>query len=95
MTRMLIGGFSAYSRYKDWARMRAIADKAGAIFWVDMAHRRPRRRRQYPNPPHAHVVTSTTHKTLRGPRGIVLSRGGGARSARARLGRVSSIRAAR
>ncbi|MFA5632878.1 MAG: serine hydroxymethyltransferase, partial [Porticoccaceae bacterium] len=36
--KMIIGGFSAYSRYKDWARMRAIADKVGAIFWVDMAH---------------------------------------------------------
>jgi len=76
--RMLIGGFSAYSRRKDWARMRAIADKAGAIFWVDMAHIAGLvAAGEYPNPlPHAHVVTSTTHKTLRGPRGgIILAKG--------------------
>lgn len=76
--RMLIGGFSAYSRYKDWARMRAIADKVGAIFWVDMAHVAGLvAAGEYPSPlPHAHVVTSTTHKTLRGPRGgIILARG--------------------
>ncbi|WP_449193101.1 serine hydroxymethyltransferase [Thauera sp.] len=72
--RMLIGGFSAYSRYKDWARMRAIADKVGAIFWVDMAHVAGLvAAGEYPNPlPHAHVVTSTTHKTLRGPRGGII-----------------------
>lgn len=78
--KMLIGGFSAYSRYKDWARMRAIADKVGAIFWVDMAHVAGLvAAGEYPNPlPHAHVVTSTTHKTLRGPRGgIILARGQG------------------
>ena len=78
--RLLIGGFSAYSRHKDWARMRAIADKAGALFWVDMAHVAGLvAAGEYPNPlPHAHVVTSTTHKTLRGPRGgIILSRGQG------------------
>ncbi|MBB5214990.1 serine hydroxymethyltransferase [Parapusillimonas granuli] len=76
--KMLIGGFSAYSRHKDWARMRAIADKAGAIFWVDMAHVAGLvAAGEYPDPlPHAHVVTSTTHKTLRGPRGgIILSKG--------------------
>ena len=76
--KMLIGGFSAYSRHKDWARMRAIADKVGAIFWVDMAHVAGLvAAGEYPNPlPHAHVVTSTTHKTLRGPRGgLILSRG--------------------
>ncbi|MCL6330694.1 serine hydroxymethyltransferase [Pectobacterium carotovorum subsp. carotovorum] len=76
--KMLIGGFSAYSRYKDWARMRAIADKVGAIFWVDMAHVAGLvAAGEYPNPlPHAHVVTSTTHKTLRGPRGgIILAKG--------------------
>lgn len=78
--RMLIGGFSAYSRHKDWARMRAIADRVGAIFWVDMAHVAGLvAAGEYPNPlPHAHVVTSTTHKTLRGPRGgIILARGQG------------------
>lgn len=76
--KMLIGGFSAYSRHKDWARMRAIADQVGAIFWVDMAHVAGLvAAGEYPNPlPHAHVVTSTTHKTLRGPRGgLILSKG--------------------
>jgi glycine hydroxymethyltransferase len=75
--RMLIGGFSAYSRHKDWARMRAIADRVGAVFWVDMAHVAGLvAAGEYPNPlPYAHVVTSTTHKTLRGPRGgIILSK---------------------
>ena len=76
--KLLIGGFSAYSRVKDWARMRAIADKVGAWFWVDMAHIAGLvAAGEYPSPlPHAHVVTSTTHKTLRGPRGgIILSKG--------------------
>jgi len=76
--KMIIGGFSAYSRFKDWARMRQIADKVGAIFWVDMAHVAGLvAAGEYPSPlPHAHVVTSTTHKTLRGPRGgIILSKG--------------------
>ena len=74
--RMLIGGFSAYSRRIDWARMREIADSVGAWFLVDMAHIAGLvAAGLYPNPlPHAHVVTSTTHKTLRGPRGgIILS----------------------
>ncbi|MCK9563480.1 MAG: serine hydroxymethyltransferase [Bacteroidales bacterium] len=78
--KMIIGGFSAYSRYKDWARMRAIADKVDAIFWVDMAHVAGLvAAGEYPSPlPHAHVVTSTTHKTLRGPRGgIILAKGQG------------------
>jgi glycine hydroxymethyltransferase len=76
--KLLIGGFSAYSRVKDWARMRAIADKVGAYFWVDMAHVAGLiAAGLYPNPlPYAHVVTSTTHKTLRGPRGgIILAKG--------------------
>ena len=76
--KMLIGGFSAYSRVKDWARMRQIADKVGAFFWVDMAHVAGLvAAGEYPSPlPHAHVVSSTTHKTLRGPRGgIILSKG--------------------
>lgn len=69
--RMLIGGFSAYSRVIDWARMREIADSVGAYFLVDMAHVAGLvAAGVYPNPvPHAHVTTSTTHKTLRGPRG--------------------------
>jgi glycine hydroxymethyltransferase len=76
--KLLIGGFSAYSRIKDWARMRQIADQVGATFWVDMAHVSGLvAAGEYPSPlPHAHVVTSTTHKTLRGPRGgIILSKG--------------------
>jgi glycine hydroxymethyltransferase len=72
--KMLIGGFSAYSREIDWARMREIADSVGAWFLVDMAHVAGLvAAGLYPNPlPHAHVVTSTTHKTLRGPRGGVI-----------------------
>jgi len=72
--RMLIGGFSAYSRHVDWARMREIADSVGAWFLVDMAHVAGLvAAGLYPNPvPHAHVVTSTTHKTLRGPRGGII-----------------------
>ncbi|HKY50204.1 MAG TPA: serine hydroxymethyltransferase, partial [Candidatus Limnocylindria bacterium] len=76
--KMLIGGFSAYSRVKDWKRMREIADKVGAVFWVDMAHVAGLvATGEYPSPlPYAHVVTSTTHKTLRGPRGgVILSKG--------------------
>ena len=76
--KMLIGGFSAYSQIVDWARMREIADKVGAIFFVDMAHVAGLiAAGVYPNPvPHAHVVASTTHKTLRGPRGgFVIAKG--------------------
>ncbi len=76
--KMLIGGFSAYSQVVDWARMRQIADSVGAIFFVDMAHVAGLiAAAVYPSPlPHAHVVTSTTHKTLRGPRGgIVVAKG--------------------
>jgi len=78
--KMVIAGFSAYSQVLDWGRFRAIADKVGAYLFVDMAHIAGLvAAGVYPNPlPHAHVVTSTTHKTLRGPRGgiIVLSREG-------------------
>ena len=78
--KMVVAGFSAYSQVVDWARFRAIADKVGAVFFVDMAHVAGLvAAGVYPNPlPHAHVVTSTTHKTLRGPRGgvIVASREG-------------------
>jgi len=72
--KMLIGGFSAYSRVIDWARMREIADSVDAYFLVDMAHVAGLvAAGVYPNPvPHAHVTTSTTHKTLRGPRGGVI-----------------------
>ncbi len=75
--KMIIGGFSAYSREIDWARMRAIADSVGAWFVVDMAHVAGLvAAGVYPSPmPHAHVVTSTTHKTLRGPRGGIILAG--------------------
>ena len=76
--KMIIAGFSAYSRVVDWARFRAIADAVGAYFLVDMAHVAGLvAAGVYPSPvPHADVVTSTTHKTLRGPRGgIILARG--------------------
>lgn len=75
--KMLVGGFSAYSQKIDWARMAAIAKSVGAYFFVDMAHVAGLiAAGVYPNPvPHADVVTSTTHKTLRGPRGgIILCR---------------------
>ncbi len=74
--KLIIGGFSAYSRIMDWAKMRAIADEVGAKFMVDMAHIAGLvAAGEYPSPlPHAHVVTTTTHKTLRGPRGgLILS----------------------
>ena len=69
--RLIIAGGSAYPRVIDFARFRAIADKVGAYFMVDMAHFAGIvATGQHPSPlPHAHVVTTTTHKTLRGPRG--------------------------
>ena len=72
--KMVVAGFSAYSQVVDWARFRAIADKVGAYLFVDMAHVAGLvAAGVYPNPvPHAHVVTSTTHKTLRGPRGGII-----------------------
>jgi glycine hydroxymethyltransferase len=75
--RLIVAGFSAYSRIMDWARFRTIADEVGAYFLVDMAHVSGLvAAGLYPNPvPVADVVTSTTHKTLRGPRsGIILAR---------------------
>lgn len=72
--KMIIGGASAYSREWDFERMRKIADKVGAILWIDMAHTAGLIAAGLLNNPvkHAHVVTSTTHKTLRGPRGGVI-----------------------
>jgi glycine hydroxymethyltransferase len=75
--KMIVGGGSAYSRIIDFARIRQIADKVGALFLVDMAHFAGLVAGQvHPSPvPHAHIVTSTTHKTLRGPRaGMILSK---------------------
>jgi glycine hydroxymethyltransferase len=72
--KLIVGGASAYSREWDWARMREIADKIGAIFMVDMAHPAGLIAAGLLENPvkHAHIVTSTTHKTLRGPRGGVI-----------------------
>jgi glycine hydroxymethyltransferase len=72
--KLIIAGFSAYPREIDWARFRAIADQVGAYLMVDMAHVAGLvAAGVYPSPvPHAHVTTSTTHKTLRGPRGGVI-----------------------
>jgi glycine hydroxymethyltransferase len=75
--KMIIGGFSAYSRVMDWGKFREIADAVGAYLLVDMAHVAGLvAAGVYPSPiSHADVVTSTTHKTLRGPRsGIILAR---------------------
>ncbi|QFU23861.1 serine hydroxymethyltransferase [Shewanella eurypsychrophilus] len=74
--KMVIAGFSAYSGIIDWGKFREIADKVGAYLFVDMAHVAGLVAAGiYPNPlPHAHVVTTTTHKTLAGPRGgLILS----------------------
>ena len=79
--KMIIAGFSAYSQIIDWAEFRKIADEVGAYLLVDMAHVAGLvAAGVYPSPlPHAHVVTTTTHKTLRGPRGgLILSAEGDA-----------------
>ncbi len=75
--KMIIAGFSAYSQVADWARFREIADSVGAYLFVDMAHVAGLvATGHYPSPiPHADVCTTTTHKTLRGPRGgLILAR---------------------
>jgi glycine hydroxymethyltransferase len=75
--KLIIGGGSAYPRIIDFTRMRQIADKVGALYLVDMAHFAGLvAGGAHPSPvPHAHIVTSTTHKTLRGPRaGLILSK---------------------
>ncbi len=75
--KLIIAGFSAYSRVVDWARFREIADSVGAYLLADMAHVAGLvAAGVYPSPvPHADVVTTTTHKTLRGPRGgLILAR---------------------
>ncbi len=75
--KLIVGGASAYSREWDYARMRAIADKVGALLMIDMAHTAGLiAAGVLENPvPHAHIVTSTTHKTLRGPRGGIILMG--------------------
>lgn len=75
--KLIIGGASAYSREWNYARMREIADKVGAILWIDMAHTAGLIAAGLLSNPvkYAHIVTSTTHKTLRGPRGGVILMG--------------------
>ena len=75
--KLIVGGGSAYSREWDYARMRAIADKVGALFMVDMAHPAGLIAAGLLDNPvkYAHIVTSTTHKTLRGPRGGIILMG--------------------
>lgn len=76
--KVIVGGFSAYSQVVDWAEFRKIADEVGAYLMVDMAHVAGLvAAGEYPSPiEHAHVVTTTTHKTLRGPRGgLIVARG--------------------
>lgn len=75
--KLIIGGASAYSREWDYERMRAIADKVGAILWIDMAHTAGLIAAGLLKNPvkYAHIVTTTTHKTLRGPRGGVILMG--------------------
>jgi glycine hydroxymethyltransferase len=75
--RLIVGGASAYSREWDYARMRRLADEIGAIFMVDMAHPAGLIAAGILDNPvkYAHIVTSTTHKTLRGPRGGVIMMG--------------------
>ena len=72
--KLIVGGASAYSREWDYERMRAIADKVGALLWIDMAHTAGLIAAGLLKNPvnYAHIVTSTTHKTLRGPRGGVI-----------------------
>ncbi len=72
--KLIIGGASAYSREWDYARMRKIADRIGAILWIDMAHTAGLIAAGLLDNPvkYAHIVTSTTHKTLRGPRGGII-----------------------
>lgn len=72
--KLIIGGASAYSREWDYARMRAIADKVGALLWIDMAHTAGMIAAGLLENPvkYAHIVSSTTHKTLRGPRGGII-----------------------
>jgi glycine hydroxymethyltransferase len=75
--KLIVGGASAYSREWDYARMRKIADSIGALLMVDMAHPAGLIAAKLLNNPlrHAHIVTSTTHKTLRGPRGGIILMG--------------------
>ena len=75
--KMILGGATVYPRIIDWKILREIADEIGAAFWVDMAHIAGLvAAGEHPSPlPHAHVVTTTTHKTLRGPRGGLILAG--------------------
>lgn len=92
--KMIIAGFSAYSKIMDWQKFRDIADEVGAYLMVDMAHVAGLVAAGiYPNPvPIADVVTSTTHKTLRGPRGGIILRRPMTRSPRSSTRRFSPAR---
>jgi glycine hydroxymethyltransferase len=95
--RLVIAGFSAYPRVVDWKRFRAIADSVGAFFMVDMAHVAGLvAAGVYPSPvPFADVVTSTTHKTLRGPRGgVILARDGNLEVRKTESGKPVALSAA-
>ncbi len=97
--KLIIGGASAYSREWDYARMREIADKVGALLWVDMAHTAGLIAAGLLSNPvnYAHIVTSTTHKTLRGPRGGLILMGKdfdnpwGLKNAKGELKKMSGI----
>lgn len=97
--KLIVGGASAYSREWDYARMRAIADKVGALLMIDMAHPAGLIAAGLLNNPlkYAHIVTSTTHKTLRGPRGGIILLGKdfdnpfGKKNAKGEIRKMSSL----
>lgn len=95
--KLIIAGCSAYPRVIDWKRFREIADSVGAYFMVDMAHIAGLvAAGTYPSPlPHAHVVTTTTHKTLRGPRGgMILAKDGNLVVRKTKSGKDITLKAA-
>jgi glycine hydroxymethyltransferase len=97
--KLLLGGATVYPRIIDWEKMRAIADEVGAVFLVDMSHIAGLvAAGEHPSPiPHAHIVTTTTHKTLRGPRGGLILLGediddpSGAKTAKGETKKLSQV----